>query len=403
MSMSKTTLSGSQVPGFQDVGSGRRRRWPFVVGAAVLVLAVFVIVASRVSVADYALLPGDAQPVSHLISLPPGEAHRSNGRVLLTDVGVDNVSLFGLLEVKLAGGLLDPNTTIVSSEDLTYGLPVSQFDAEGTVDMEESELTAEAVALRQLGYEVPEEDVGVTVYVVDPGSPASRVLKVGDVVSAIDGVPTPNPQVLQSVLREHRPDEVVTLQVGSVTRPLPGRSVSLRLGKIVENHKVVPLIGIGDPNAPIAGMGTQPLYRLPFAVKIDSDQIGGPSAGLAWTLGIIDSLSGGGLTGGRTVAATGTIDPDGTVGAVGGVEQKTVAVERAGASVFLVPSQPAQELAAARAKATPGLKVIAVSSLHQALLDLQRLGGRLGRAAAGPPAGQGGHNVPYDWQQSPWS
>ena len=59
---------------------------------------------------DYALLPGDAQPVSHLISLPPGEAHRSNGRVLLTDVGVDNVSLFGLLEVKLAGGLLDPNT-----------------------------------------------------------------------------------------------------------------------------------------------------------------------------------------------------------------------------------------------------------------------------------------------------
>ena len=175
--MSKTTLSASQVPGFQDVGSGRRRRWPFVVGAAVLVLAVFVIVVSRVSVADYALLPGDAQPVSHLISLPPGEAHRSNGRVLLTDVGVDNVSLFGLLEVKLAGGLLDPNTTIVSSEDLTYGLPVSQFDAEGTVDMEESELTAEAVALRQLGYEVPEEDVGVTVYVVDPGSPASRCSK----------------------------------------------------------------------------------------------------------------------------------------------------------------------------------------------------------------------------------
>ena len=100
------------------------------------------------------------------------------------------------------------------------------------------------------------------------------------------------------------------------------------------------------------------------------------------------------------MAATGTIDPDGTVGDVGGVEQKTVAVERAGASVFLVP---VAELATARAKATPGLKVIAVSSLHQALMDLQHLGGRLGRAAAGPPAGAGGHQVPYDWQQSPWS
>jgi PDZ domain-containing protein len=395
MSISKTTLSASQ-----DAASGHRRRWRFVVGGVVLVIAAFVIVASRVSVSDYALVPGDAMPVSHLISLPPDKAHRLQGRLLLTDVGVDNVSLLGLLQARLAGGLFDPNTTIVSNEDLTYGLPASQFNAEGTVDMQESELTAEAVALRQLGYEVPEQDAGVTVYVIDPGSPASRVLEVGDVVSAIDGVPTPNPTVLQSVLREHRPGEVVKLQVGSVTRPLPGRSVSLRLGKVVEGHKALPLIGIGDPNAPIPGFGTQPLYQLPFAVKINSDDIGGPSAGLAWTLGIIDGLSGGGLTGGRTVAATGTIDPDGTVGDVGGVEQKTVAVERAGASVFLVP---VAELATARAKATPGLKVIAVSSLHQALMDLQHLGGRLGRAAAGPPAGAGGHQVPYDWQQSPWS
>ncbi|MGD0321857.1 MAG: PDZ domain-containing protein [Acidimicrobiales bacterium] len=364
-------------------------------GAVVLVLAAFVVIASFVTVPYYALVPGDALPVSRLISLPPGQTHPLHGRVLLTDVGVNDVSLIGLLPA-----WLDSDTTLVSKGELTANLPVSEFDAQGTVDMQESELTAEAVALRQLGYEVPEQDVGVTIYVIDPKAPAWRVLKVGDVVSALDGTPTPNPQVLRSVLRAHRPGEVVTLQVGSVAHPTPGHPVTLRLGKTVEDHTTVPLIGIGDPAAQIYGMGTQPVYQLPFAVKINSDQIGGPSAGLAWTLGMIDRLCGGGLTGGRSVAATGTIDPDGSVGEVGGVEQKTVAVERAGASVFLVP---VSELAAARAKATPNLEVLGVSSLHDALVDLQHLGGHLGRAAAGPPAGEGGHKVPYDWKHSPWT
>jgi PDZ domain-containing protein len=365
-----------------------------------LVVTAFVVVASFVTVPYYALVPGDALSVSRLISLPPRQTYPLHGRVLLTDVGVNNLSLVGLLRTWLDSKWLHSNATIVSDAELTANLPVSEFNAEGTVDMQESELTAEAVALRQLGYEVPEQDVGVTVYVIDPKAPAWHVLRVGDVVSALDGTSTPNPQALRSALRAHRPGEVVTLQVGSVAHPTPGHPVTLKLGRTVEDHTTVPLIGIGDPSAQIYGMGTQPVYQLPFTVKINSDQIGGPSAGLAWTLGMIDSLCGGGLTGGRSVAATGTIDPDGTVGDVGGVQQKTVAVERASASVFLVP---APELAAARAKAAPNLKVLGVSSLHDALVDLQRLGGHLGSAAAGPPAGQGGHKVPYDWKHSPWT
>ena len=80
-------------------------------------------------------------------------------------------------------------------------------------------------------------------------------------------------------------------------------------------------------------------YAYPFPISIDVTDIGGPSAGLAMTLGVIDTLSGGRLTGGRTVAATGTMDSDGHVGDVGGVPQKTVAVENAGATIFLVPPQ----------------------------------------------------------------
>ena len=101
----------------------------------------------------------------------------------------------------------------------------------------------------------------------------------------------------------------------------------------------MPFIGIGDPQAAdIPAMGTQPAYEFPFSVSINSDDIGGPSAGLAWTLGIISKLSGGDITGGKTVAATGTIHPDGTVGDVGGVKQKTVAVQRAGATLSWCPT-----------------------------------------------------------------
>lgn len=396
MSTFETTLSPSAPP---TTTLRRRRRWPFVLGALLILVVVFLVVAARVTVSYYALVPGDAMPVSSLITLPKDKAHEIHGRLLLTDVGVNNVTL---LEQILYNLNLDSNsdTTLVPSGELTLNLPLSEFNGQGTVDMEESELTAEAVALRQLGYSVPERDVGVTVYVIDPGSPAWRALEIGDVITSLDGIPTPNPQALQSAVRAHKPGDTVTLQVGSIAAPTPGHPVTLRLSSTVENNVKVPFIGIGDPSVPLAGLGTQAAYQLPFSVSINSDQIGGPSAGLAWTLGIIDSLSGGELTGGKVVAATGTIHPDGTVGDVGGVEQKTVAVERAGASVFFVPPQ---ELGTALSKATPHLEVFAVSSVQQALGDLEKLGGKLGTAEAGPPPGPGGHSVPYDWQDSPWT
>ena len=100
----------------------------------------------------------------------------------------------------------------------------------------------------------------------------------------------------------------------------------------------------------------------------------GPSAGLSMTLGIMDKLSSGRLTGNRIVAATGTIDQDGNVGDVGGVAEKTIAVERAGATVFFVPSV---EYTAAESKATPQLHVYAVKNLDQVLRILERLGGKV--------------------------
>jgi len=118
---------------------------------------------------------------------------------------------------------------------------------------------------------------------------------------------------------------------------------------------------------------TRSTYTLPFDVNIDVGQIGGPSAGLALTLGLLDVLSNGELTGGHRVAATGTISLDGAVGDVGGVAQKAVAVRKAGAQIFLVPPQ---ELGNAKSHAG-SMKVYAVSTLQQALDDLQALGGKV--------------------------
>ncbi len=134
-------------------------------------------------------------------------------------------------------------------------------------------------------------------------------------------------------------------------------------------------LGIIDPEDQVD-------YAFPFNVSINVTNIGGPSAGLAMTLGVIDALDGGSLTGGHTVAATGTIDAQGDVGDVGGVAQKTVAVENAGATVFLVPPQ---EYGAAMSKDRPGLKVYEVSTLDQALAVLAAYRGSVRPASSSKP------------------
>ena len=136
--------------------------------------------------------------------------------------------------------------------------------------------------------------------------------------------------------------------------------------------------GCGAPTKPTAYLGIEPQtqqdWQFPVKVTVHTQNIGGPSAGLAMTLGIMDKLSSGRLTGNRIVAATGTIDQNGTVGDVGGVAEKTIAVERAGATVFFVPSV---EFQAAESKATPQLHVYAVNNLDQVLRILTRLGGKV--------------------------
>jgi PDZ domain-containing protein len=360
-----------------------------VVVLVVLIVAV-VIIASQIRLDYYAISPGSAQAVDPLVTVPPGQSHPVHGSILLTDVLLSQVSLLSYLP-----DLLSSDTDIVPSSALLGPYtPPDQLVAQGYVEMAQSQAYAKAAALKQLGYSVPEQDAGALVFSVATGSPASPSLKVAQIVTAVDGTPTPTGCAFVGALAPLAPGTAVQLSVEQSTvngngliQPGPTHQETITLAKRpagAGHASVCP--GVSAPQSFLGvSVETQQDFTYPFPVSVDTSQIGGPSAGLAMTLAIIDKLSNGDLTGGRKVAATGTIDQNGNVGDVGGVPQKTVAVEQAGATAFFVPPQ---ELAAAKSKATPSLHVYAVATLSQALKDLERLGGAVpqgpGQVSAAP-------------------
>src|SRR5271155_1681913 len=355
--------------------SGRSRRLVVLVGIAIALL-VILIVASRITLNYYVLSPGYAQPVGPLVKVPAGKGYHLKGRILLTDVYLSQLTLLGWIPAQLSSD----DQVVSGSELVDPGVPVQELDAQSY---------AKAAALRYLGYQVPEHDAGVVVTAVTAGSPAQHVLKVGQIVTAIDSTPTQNLCAFVSALRSYSPGQTVTLSVEQVTFSSngvlkPGATVMKNL-TLASRPAGTGISGCQGQASSKAFLGivpqTQQDYSYPFSISVDTSGIGGPSAGLSMTLGIIDVLGGGDLTGGRSIAATGTIDASGAVGDVGGVAQKTVAVERAGATAFLVPPP---EYEVALSKATPSLHIYKVSTLAQALADIRKLGGHLPPRAVTP-------------------
>ena len=197
-------------------------------------------------------------------------------------------------------------------------------------------------------------------------APADEVLDPGDRILRVDGVAIETLDDLAPVLAEHEPgDEVLVV----FDRPGEG-----------ERSGEVELIGAPSEDGQRTIIGFQPFdtsrAELPFQVSIDSGEIGGPSAGLAFTLTLIDELTPGELTGGKQVAVTGTIDIDGNVGAIGGLVAKTSAVAQMGAELFLVPlAQGEEDIARAREVAGDRLDIVPVATLDDALAALAAVGG----------------------------
>jgi PDZ domain-containing protein len=222
--------------------------------------------------------------------------------------------------------------------------------------MRDSQDTAKEVALTRLGYPVTHVSDQVVVADVACGGPSDHHLQLGDLVTAVDGHPVSRASDVRPLVLAHRPGDLVHV---TVRRGGESLTVAVRAGH--------------SGRSAFLGIVTQTLgsWGFPFAIKIDTQRVSGPSAGLAFTLAVIDDLTPGDLTGGRRVAVTGTIEPDGTIGLVGGVAQKAITAERNGAAALIVPVDEAKD---ARSHAGH-LRVFAVRTLTDALTALRHLGG----------------------------
>ena len=209
--------------------------------------------------------------------------------------------------------------------------------------------------LRYLGVK---GSVRVLVESVQKGAPASGIVQVGDEIVKVDCKPVPDAKGLRALIGTRTPGQPVQLQLLRGGQPV---DVSVGTASTTDKDGTV---------RPVIGVGTSEKTDYPVKVTISLGDIGGPSAGLMFALGIIDKLEPGSLTDGRFIAGTGTIDDDGVVGPIGGIQQKLIGARGKGASVFLVPAANCAEALTSPPK---GLRLVKVSSLKDALTELHDL------------------------------
>jgi PDZ domain-containing protein len=360
----------------------RPRQWWRWWAALVVLLVVGLIASWTVQLPYFIESPGTAQSVTPLIQVDPAHRHPVSGDVLLSTVALQS----NVYPLQLFAAWFDPNENIVSRRDVTGGVSPKVFATQSVQEMSQSEQDAIVVSLRRLGYSVPETGDGVLITDVDARSASTGVLQPGDVIFAADGKPVSISSDLTKMILAHKPGDQLSLQVESPTGAR--HSAVVRLLSCPEDIPVCTGTHGSRPYLGIVLQTRNDKFHFPFDIKIALNDVGGPSAGLAFALGLINTLTTGDVTGGHKVAVTGTISTDGTVGPIGGIALKTVAVEHAGADVFLVPkdspgSEPQYSAAVAKARGHH-LKVIAVGNLEDALNALRSIGGNLSGIGAAP-------------------
>ena len=271
------------------------------------------------------------------------------GGIYMVDVVIRKASL---LE-RYFPGIHNGATLVPAKVYNPENLPEQIQQQQGLAQMSASQEIAAAVALRELGYHVASS--GVDVSAIDVGAPADGVLKPGDVILAAEGNDISTPDDLRRVMADVTPGDTVSLRIDRA-----GTEQTVTVGTKASTDK---------PPRAIMGILIEPKLDLPVKISIDTGQIGGPSAGLAFALDIIDELGPSDIDHGERVVATGEIALDGRVEEIGGIKQKTFGARDAHADVFLVPDANA---AGAR-KYANGLRIIPVSNLSEALHALATL------------------------------
>jgi PDZ domain-containing protein len=367
--LNSTVLPTDVAPDPFDGGAPKRRRgwrWLWVVAGVVLA---GVVASAFVYLPYYAFTPGKATDTEGAILIEGTETFPSEGEINFTTVRVKRVTPLRALQA-----WLDPAIDVVSERSYLGDRSPSENRSINLDLMADSKATAIYVALTTLGYDVEVSGGGAVVRQVSPEVPAATVLKAGDVIVAVNGTAVHLDNELGTILAAFQPGDEVTL---TIERPVPD-SAGVDGTQEYETLTLPVTLAAREDGSALIGIsvGTRDdvEFDFPVDIDIDSGSVGGPAAGLAFTLGIIDALTPGELTGGEKIATTGTIRLDGTVGPVGGVKQKTVTVERSGATLFLVPVEE-YETAREVAGEDTDLEIVAVEDVDDALVALAERGG----------------------------
>ncbi len=326
---------------------------------AVLLVAL-VAIAWLVPVPYVAMSPGptentlgtvDGKPI---IRIAGHKTYPTDGRLDLTTVAVtspdQSLDLIGVIS-----GWLDPTVAVVP-RDYVYppNQTAQQVEQQNAEDMQNSQETAIAAGLREVGVKVPS---AVVVQSVVKGAPAVGKLRAGDVIMSVDGQAVSNRDQVVELVRKHRPGSAVRFDVRRDGKPL---EVSVTAAKAPD-----------DPNRAFVGIGPRDGFEFPFKVTVNLGQdIGGPSAGTMFALAIVDKLTPGSLTDGKHIAGTGEITADGKVGPIGGIQQKIAGAKKDGATTFLVP---ADNCPAAAGADVSGIRLVKIATLKDAVHALEIL------------------------------
>lgn len=325
--------------------------------AGLLVLALGVI--GAVMPVPYVILsPGPTantlgqQDGKPLIQISGHRTYRTTGHLNLTTVTYQGgpgvrLDLFTTLRA-----WFNPHQAVVPEEALfPPNESQKQVDQENAAQMSGSQESATAAALKEL--KIRYQTV-VAVGATTKGMPADGKLKSGDVITAVDGTKVSDA------------DETAKLISGRA----PGKPVTLTIKRGGKTQDVTLKTAAGEEHKAMVGVAVRQKFQFPFRVRISVSDIGGPSAGTMFALGMIDKLTPGDLAGGRFVAGTGEISPDGKVGPIGGIQQKLRGARDAGATVFLTPKDNCKDAMAAR---PDGLRLVKIDTLHDAVQALNAL------------------------------
>ncbi|WP_371676752.1 PDZ domain-containing protein [Streptomyces sp. NBC_01276] len=338
----------------------------FLVLFALLCVGVFVRVPySEMSPGPTVNTLGDSrgEPV---LNISGRKTYPTSGHLNMTTVRVTGADYdMNLLEA-VYGWVAGDNIVVPHENLYPNGKTDKESTQENAEEFSQSQESAKVAALKQLGIPVTAR---VIVSTVVKGSPSEGKLHAGDVIKDVDGAPVNEPGDVAKLVTKHKPGEPVEFTIVPAAdaaaaekenrEPTGSTKVTITAGKAPDDGHAIVGIRAGTDHA------------FPFPIDIKLADVGGPSAGLMFALGIVDKLTPQSLTGGKFIAGTGTIDDTGKVGPIGGIQMKTIGARQAGAEYFLTP---AENCASASEHTPDGLTLVKVSTIDDATKALEKIG-----------------------------